>query len=281
MLRFTSRNKVSKYGVGIALVSTDTFNVGNNVGTFDLSHRIPENRLSRRSNFPVSGSVEYAYDAQDRLNRMLLVVSDLQSVEAVVSNKAAVRPDLSKPVPLFYKYHLGRGLKYVYQRPPVDADTWRQLVIKINSIEEGSETQLTQSEVQTYAGLLRSITLAIRGNISISTRLGNPTSVVFDVARVMPVPIDTLSDHYGSVFDVTIYTSERCANGVTLMANYQGYDIQSNSLVPKVTEVLNAEPIHEVYSASYGDTGQLDVVDAAASAPITRKQYGIKFILDE
>jgi len=281
MLRFTTRNKVSAHGVGIALVSTDGFSVGNNVGTFDLSDRIPENRLSRKSNFPVSGSIEYAYDPVERVNNMLIVVPDLQSVEAVVSNKAAIRPDLTKPVPLFYKYRLGRGLKYAYQRPPVNPDTWRNLVIKIDAITNGTETVLTASEMQTYSGLMQAITLSLRGNITISTRLGRPTTVVFDIARITPVPINTLSEHYGSIFDVTIYTSERCANAQTLMVNYQGYNIDNDRIEPKVTEVLNAEPVHQFHSASYGDTAQLDVVDSTKAAPISRKQYAIKFILDE
>jgi len=275
MLRFTTRNKVSRLGVPIALVSTDTFSVGNNIGTFDLSHRIPENRLSRRVNFPVAGSVEYQYNPVDRLNQLMLNVTDLQSTRSVVTNKTAIRPDLARPIPLFYKYTLGRGDKYVYQRPPVDADEWRELVIAIQT------GQLTAVQVQSYKDLLPSITLAIRDNISITTRMGAETMVVFDIARIMPVSINSMSEHFGCIFDVTIYTSERCANGTTLMVNYPAYDIKNDRLITAVSEVLNAEPVHQKTFASYGATDQLEVVDATTTTPVSRKQYSIKFILDE
>lgn len=281
MLRLVSRNRVSPWGAGVALVSTDSVSVDNNISTFDLSHRIPENRLSRRQNFPMDGALEYMYSAKDRQNKLLLAVPGLQSSEAVVTNKAAIRPNSPKPVPLFYKYHLGRTIKYLYQRPSVDSDNWRLMVSKLHDINDGVPTGLTAAEVQEYQGYMQSISLSILDNISISTRLAAPTDVIYDIARVTPVLIDRMSEHYGAVFDVTIYTSERCGNGLTLMVNYQAYDPEIDRMDPKATEVLNAEPVHDFHSASYDDTAQLEVSDAAQGSPVPMKQYTIKFELDE
>jgi len=281
MLRLVTRNRVSQFGVGIALVSTDDVSVNNNISTFDLSHRIPENRLSRRSNFPMVGAVEYFYNPKDRKNMLLLAVPSLQSSEAVVTNKAAIKPNISKAVPLFYKYRLGRGIRHFHQRPDVDSDRWRLMVDKLKQLEDGTISQLTSAEVQEYQGYIQSISLSVLDNISITTRLGAPTTVVFDIARITPIFIDKMSEHYGSIFDVTIYTSERCGNGLTLMANYPSYDSDTDRMSPKSTEILNADPVHEFHSASYEDTMQLEVFDAAQGSPVPMKQYTVKFELDE
>lgn len=281
MLRFVTRNKVSENGVGLALVSTDKFSVANNVSTFDLSYTIPENRLSNSNYFRLDGSIEYKFDHKNIKNLLLLNTTGLQSTNAVVTNKTAIRHNIGRSMPLFYKYHIGRGNKYVFHRPPVDSDEWRSLLVKIKQIEDGDETTLTEDEVQSYSTYIKDICLALRDNILITTRRGSRTNVVFDIGSIQPVTIDTASEYFGSIFDVEIYTSERCNNGLTLMVNYQSYKPDQNNVTPGASEVLNADPIYDIYDAVYSDTDQVPTAESDSSRQFTRKQYAVKFIMDE
>jgi len=244
-----------------------------------MSYQIPENRLSGTGNLRLNGSVEYKFDHQRIKNMLLLSAIDLESSNAVVTNKTSIRAGSENPAPLFYKYRIGRGSKYVFVRPPIDSDAWRSLLLTINDIGDGDT--LSASNVQAYATYMKDVVLSIRENINIVTRKGNQTNVSFDIGLIRPVYIDTSSEYFGSVFDVTIYTSERCNNGLTLMVNYPAFIPENNSIKTNNLEVLNAELIHELYEVSYSDTDQFYNATSDDSNTFTRKQYAVKFIMDE
>jgi hypothetical protein len=192
MLRLHYVGRVPDHAVNIAYTESKGLTPADNVSLLDMSYKRAEN---------LSSYVGGEFDV-DLTNPNALVDTD----EILLSSRSVLSPNVKSPVPLYYKYSIGRGV-YAVEAP--------------SSV--GSNLELARLEI------MKQLQILDRDN----NKIAGPTWDIVVTARVGST----------SWYMVTIYLEYRQAKGETFKVRYQGRVISTGVSLPNHIEVINAEPI--------------------------------------
>lgn len=193
-------NTTPDHGVNIALISTPSITIGSNLSVTDLSGLEPSNRIGYGADEVfLYNSTTGDYSYTDSVNTR----------EIRISNRVARYRDLTSPVPLYYKYLVGRDQYYLYA--PQVAST---------------------GDIEIARGLLR-----------VTGTDGSETDLIWDIdISSTDYNGDSLPSN---VYSVVLYTSDILDD--TAWVHYRGiYRLDKYSRIENRAEVINAVPLfHE------------------------------------
>lgn len=192
MLRLRYVGRVPDHAVNISYVESKGLKPADNVSLLDMSYKRAEN---------LSSYVGGEFDV-DLTNPSNLVDTD----ELLISQRSVLSPNVKSPVPLYYKYVIGRG---VYG---VDAP-----------LSVGGNLELARLEIMKQLQILDRDNNKIQGpawDITVTGPIGSTNGYL-----------------------VTLYLEYRQAKGETFKVRYQGRVIATNASLPNHIEVINATPI--------------------------------------
>ena len=194
---------VRRGGIALAMIQTPDISVEKHVSLTDLSYLTSENLSTYFGGvFPVVGPetgigfVEYT--------------GQIDTDDVRVSNRSVMRRDVKEPKPLFYRYVIGRGRRFVYQ-----------------------DEALTVADVD-----------VIRRGIEIIN--GNGQKMAFDT-YAWDIAVSDVDEHGralpANTFAVTLFVESAFLQDASVLVRYSAADsLRDFQIQPNFTEFINSEP---------------------------------------
>jgi len=190
MLRLRFASRLPDHAVNVAFVEAPDLAVSANVGMLDLSYQRVENLSAY-----VGGQLDVDLNGVNRVD----------TKEVVLSSRSVLSRGVGRPIPLFYKYDIGRGTYSVRANPSNPAD-----------LDEARLEMLKQFQI-------------------LDRRNNKVPGPAWDIEV-------TGQDGNGNYL-VTLYIERRQTSAETFKLRFQAADRTTGATFPNHIEVINAEPL--------------------------------------
>lgn len=223
-------NEVPKGGLNIGFIQGSDISVERNVSLVDLSDH-------RGENLSTYFGGEFALRGMETGVGISTYADQIDTDDMKLSNRSVIRRDVKEPTPLFYRYLIGRGRRYVYQPNATSA----------------ADLSVIRDGIQILDGFGQAIPFnKYPWEIEVST-----------------------TDAYGNqlpsnVFAVTLFTSLPFLDDVSVQVRYNAVDALYGFVVESnFVEFVNPEaamarvasgPGHDEYTLALTPTGTYDIV---------------------
>ena len=226
---FRMLNRVPAGSLGMAHIQGPDISVEGNVSLIDLS-------FSRTENLSTYFGGEFAIRRPYVGGGLALYTGELDTDDIRVSNRSVMRRDVKQPTPLFYRYLIGRGRRYVYQ-----------------------PNALTAADVA-----------VIRNGIQIIDGFGQPLPFERYPWEIEVSTKDVNGDDLPeNVFAVTLFTSVPFLDEVSVQVRYAAADaLHEYQIQPTFLEIVNpdaamarvaSDPGYDEYTVDFTPTGTYDI----------------------